>query len=94
MSPIRRFADPLKSAERCGGAPPAATVAIHDGLVVAGVPVSWWPEGDTDHVDAGAAAPGRALAWRLGAWDRRAAAAEALADPAAADRYRAEDSTG
>lgn len=82
------------AAERCGGAPPAATVAIHDRLVVAGVRVSWWAAGDTDHVDGSAAALGRALAWRLGAWDRRAAAAEALADPAAADRFRAEDAAG
>jgi hypothetical protein len=81
------------AAERCGALPPAATVAIHDRLVVAGVPVPWWPDGGTDHVDGSAGALGRALAWRLGAWDRRAAAAEALADPAAADRHRAEDTS-
>ena len=76
------------------GVPPAATVAVHDRLIVGGVPVPWWPEGDTDHVDGTPAAAGRALAWRLGAWDRRAAAVEALADAAAADRLRAEDATG
>lgn len=84
------------AAERCGASVPAATVAIHDGLVVSGAAVPWWPDGDTDHVDAGAgpAALGRALAWRLGAWARRAAATEALADPDAADRLRAEDAVG
>ena len=82
------------AAERCGGVPPAATVAAHDRLTVGGVPVPWWPAGGTDHVDGTPAAAGRALAWRLGAWDRRAAAVEALADAAAEDRLRAEDATG
>jgi hypothetical protein len=82
------------AAERCGGRPPAGTVAVHDRLVVAGVPVPWWPVGEVDHVVATPEATGRALAWRLGAWDRRAAAAEALAGPDAAGRLRAEDATG
>ncbi|MFL6130163.1 MAG: sacsin N-terminal ATP-binding-like domain-containing protein [Mycobacteriales bacterium] len=82
------------AAERCGGVPPAATLAVHDRLVVSGRAVPWWPEGDTDHVVDTADASGRALAWRLGAWDRRAAATEALADPGADDRLRAEDATG
>jgi hypothetical protein len=80
------------AAERCGAVPPAATVAVHDRLTVGGVPVPWWPVGDTDHVDGTPEASGRALAWRLGAWDRRAAAVEALAGPE--DRLRAEDATG
>ena len=80
------------AAERCGAVPPAATVAVHDRLTVGSVPVPWWPVGDTDHVDGTPEASGRALAWRLGAWDRRAAAVEALAGPE--DRLRAEDATG
>ncbi len=82
------------AAERCGGPVPAAVLAVHDRLTVGGVPVRWWPAGGTDHVDGTPAAAGRALAWRLGAWDRRAAAAEALADPAAERRLRAEDTPG
>ncbi len=61
------------------------------------VPVPWWP-GDADTPDAvdragGPDALGRALAWRLGRWDRRAAAAEAFAHPEDAARLRAEDAT-
>ena len=74
------------AAARCGAAVPVATVAVHDAPAL-----PWWPAGDVDHTDGSAAALGRALAWRLGAWDRRAAVAEALADPGAADRLRAED---
>lgn len=78
---------------RCGAAIPAASVEVHNGLTVAGVAVSWWPAGDVDHVDAkaGAAALGRALAWRLDRWDRRAAVVEALADPERAAWLAAED---
>ncbi len=81
------------AAERCGGAVPAASVARHAGLRVADRPVPWWPAGETDHVDtaAGAAALGRALAWRLSRWDRRAAAAEAFAPDADHARLRTED---
>ncbi|HEV7653544.1 MAG TPA: hypothetical protein VGP36_02250 [Mycobacteriales bacterium] len=69
------------AAARCGAPVPAATVVVHDGLTVDGTPVAWWPDGDTDHTDGSPAALGRALAWRLGAWPARAAAAEALTDP-------------
>ncbi len=83
----------LLAARRCGGPVPAGRVARHNGLRVAGVAVPWWPAGDLDHVDvaAGPQALGRALAWRLGRWDRRAAAAEALDRPADAARLVAED---
>jgi hypothetical protein len=72
---------------------PPARVARHDGLQVDGIAVPWWPAGDIDHVDvgAGAAALGRAIAWRLGRWDRRAAATEALEHRADGDRLVAED---
>ncbi|HEX6755466.1 MAG TPA: ATP-binding protein [Mycobacteriales bacterium] len=84
------------AAERCGGTPPATDLAVHAGLTVGGVPVAWWPGDGMDHVDADADAAvlGRALAWRLDAWPARAAAAEALADPAAEDLLRAEDAAG
>jgi hypothetical protein len=84
------------AAERCGSAPPDALVAWHAGLRIGGQPVPWWPAGDTDHLDldAGSAALGRALAWRLDRWAHRAAAAEAL-DPAADPvTLRAEDAAG
>jgi len=82
------------AAERCGGAVPDAEVAEHDPLLLSGgVRARWWPGERADAVDraAGASALGRALAWRLGRWDRRAAAAEALAEPADAADLRAED---
>lgn len=81
------------AARRCGAPVPPARVARHDGLQVDGIAVPWWPAGDIDHVDtgAGAAALGRAIAWRLGRWDRRAAATEALEHPADDDRLVAED---
>jgi hypothetical protein len=69
------------AAARCGGPVPDATVAVHERLTVAGRPVRWWPDGETDHTDGSLYALGRALAWRLGAWSARAAAVEALADP-------------
>jgi hypothetical protein len=53
--------------------------------------VSWWPEGSVDHVEPGPDALGRALAWRLGRWDRRAAVAEALRAPERAAVFAAED---
>lgn len=75
-----------------------------DGRGAAAVPpgtVTWWPVGDTDHVWAtldgagadrstqvGAAALGRALSWRLGRWDRRAAATEVFATALAGDLER------
>ncbi len=82
------------AAERCGGAVPGAEVAVHDPLTLAGgTRADWWPDRDVDHVDAaaGPGALGRALAWRLDRWDRRAAATEALANPRDAARLRAED---
>lgn len=81
------------AAARCQGGVPAAAVAWHRELRVAGRRVPWWPVGEVDHVDAaaGAGALGRALAWRLDRWDHRAAAAEALAGPDDAMTLRAED---
>lgn len=83
------------AAARCGAPAPDGSVATYDGLTVTGGQrVTWWPgTGDApDHVDAGggAAALGRVLAWRLGRWDRRAAAGEAFA-AADEERLRAED---
>lgn len=84
------------AAERLGATLPTTDVLIHNGLTVAGTPLPWWPGPAGDHVEssAGAGALGRALAWRLGRWELRAAAIEALAgDGTAADeqRLRAED---
>lgn len=81
------------AARRCGASVPSTRVARHDGLQVDGVAAPWWPADDVDHVDAGAGAPalGRAIAWRLGRWDRRTAATEALQHPGDADRLAAED---
>jgi hypothetical protein len=89
------------AAERCDADLPDADLTVHDPVLVdtgsGEVTVDWWPGGpsEPDAVSraAGAEALGRALAWRLGRWDRRAAAAEALAHPDAAARLRAEDST-
>jgi hypothetical protein len=64
---------------------------------VSGVAVEWWPIGPVDHVDraAGTRALGRALAWRMGRWDLRAAAVEALAaSPEDRQRLQAEDTAG
>lgn len=79
--------------ERCGAAVPGTTLAWHEELRVAGRPVSWWPEGEVDHVDlaSGAAGLGRALAWRLDRWPLRAAVVEALAEPGSSGALRAED---
>ncbi len=85
------------AAARLAGDPPDAAVVRRHGLTVNGVPVDWWPVGSADHVDAsaGADALGRALAWRMGRWDLRAAAVEALAAaPAERQRLRAEDAAG
>lgn len=64
---------------------PTAVVDVHRGLQCDDIdghprPVGWRQLGGTDAVDegAGAAALGRALAWRVGRWERRAAAVEAL----------------
>lgn len=71
-------------------------VAIHIKLTVDDRRVDWWANGDADHVseDAGAAALGRVLAWRHGAWQLRAALAEAFARPEDATALAAEDSAG
>ena len=81
------------AAERLDAEVPAATVKVHRGLTADGVPVDWWPHDATDYVDAaaGPAALGRALAWRVGRWELRAAAVEALAQPRDEQRLRAED---
>jgi hypothetical protein len=81
------------AAERCDAPAPPGEVAHHDGLRVGGQAVSWWPAGETDHVDtaAGPSALGRALAWRLGHWDRRAATTEALTPGASTPYLRTED---
>lgn len=67
------------------GSPPRTRLVVHQGLVVEDadrrrVRVGWRCIGDADHVDAsaGAAALGRALAWRVGRWERRQAAVAAL----------------
>jgi hypothetical protein len=66
-------------------------VAVHEALTVDRRPVSWWPDGDVDHVDGSPGALGRALAWRAGAWSRRQALAEAFAFPDRAAALAAED---
>lgn len=87
------------AAERLDTGLPDASVLAHDGLSVTGTPVTWWPAAGVDHVDAaaGAAALGRALAWRVGRWELRAAAAEALDSGATVTgerQLRAEDAAG
>jgi hypothetical protein len=83
------------AAGRAGGLPDSPVIT-HTDLVVAdadGRPVSvrWRATADADHVVAGSAdALGRALAWRTGRWERRAALAEAFAAPDRA-RMLAED---
>jgi hypothetical protein len=69
-------------------------MAVHEVLSVAGRPVTWWPDGDLDHVDGSPAALGRALAWRAGAWGMRQALAEAFAFPDRAAELAAEDGVG
>ncbi|HVX44342.1 MAG TPA: hypothetical protein VHC49_10670, partial [Mycobacteriales bacterium] len=71
------------AARRCGAPLPGTPVVVHSELRVGGRIVPWWPEGGRDHVDGTAGSLGRALAWRLGRWERRAAAAEAFAHPEA-----------
>jgi hypothetical protein len=81
------------AAERLGGTLPTTGLTFRSHLSVDGRPVAWWADRGSDHVDAsaGAAATGRALAWRLGRWDLRAAAVEALQQPSAEGRLRDED---
>ena len=87
------------AADRLAAAIPREAVLVHDGLTVSGTPVTWWPEHGCDHLEAaaGAAAFGRALAWRLGRWELRAAAVEAFGAGGVAAcerRLRAEDAAG
>ncbi len=83
------------AARRLGIAELPGRVALHAALSVDGRDVDWWP-GDIDSVslDAGAAALGRALAWRHGAWPLRAALAEAFARPEDSALLAAEDAVG
>jgi hypothetical protein len=76
------------AAARCGGSVPSTAVDIHSGQSE----LAWWPTDSVDHVWGGADGLGRALAWRLGRWDRRAAAAEAFARPDRIAELTAEDS--
>ncbi|MGY1804962.1 sacsin N-terminal ATP-binding-like domain-containing protein [Blastococcus sp. SYSU D00922] len=72
----------------------AGDVVVHERLVVDGRPVSWWPDGDVDHVDGTPEGLGRALAWRAGAWSARQALAEAFAHPDRVLDLAAEDAVG
>jgi hypothetical protein len=70
-------------------------VGVHEPLEVGGRRVAWWPGRDgVDAVDGSPAALGRALAWRAGRWELRAALAEAFAAPDRADELAAEDAVG
>ncbi|CAN5122094.1 hypothetical protein BH20ACT5_BH20ACT5_09410 [soil metagenome] len=82
------------AARRLGVAELPGQVAIHRPLLVGSVAVSWWPGEGVDYVDGSAAGLGRALAWRHGSWQLRAALTEAFADPDGADRLAAEDAAG
>ncbi|WP_255363637.1 sacsin N-terminal ATP-binding-like domain-containing protein [Geodermatophilus sp. DSM 45219] len=75
---------------------PALTgeVAVHEPLRAGGRAVPWWPGDGADAVDGTAAALGRALAWRAGAWPLRQALAEAFARPDHAAALAAEDAVG
>lgn len=81
------------AARRLGLAELPGRVAVHTELITGSGQVDWWPGRDHDHVSAaaGAAALGRALAWRHGAWPLRAALAEALAHPDDGAAFAAED---
>jgi hypothetical protein len=82
------------AAARLGATELAGEVVVHEPLIVDGRTVSWWPDGDVDHVDGTPAALGRALAWRAGAWSLRQALAEAFAFPDRAGELAAEDAVG
>jgi hypothetical protein len=79
---------------------PATPVAVHRELRVADadghvVSAAWRAEPGIDHVVEGdAAALGRALAWRVGQWELRAALAEALAGRDAATLAGEDDLDG
>jgi len=95
-SPWRQLPGAATAARRLGLAELPGRVAVHQELTVGDQRVDWWPDGDTDHVSqaAGAAALGRALAWRHTGWQLRAALAEAFARLDDAALLAAEDSTG
>jgi hypothetical protein len=68
---------------------------VHERLRAGGRRVAWWPgRGGVDAVDGSPAALGRALAWRAGRWELRAALAEAFAAPDRAEELAAEDAVG
>jgi hypothetical protein len=79
------------AAARLGLPALAGEVAVHEPLLAAGRPVSWWPGDGVDHVDGSPGALGRALAWRAGAWPLRQALAEAFAEPGRSADLAAED---
>jgi hypothetical protein len=90
----RRWADVPGAglaAARLGVVVLAGEVAVHERLAVGGQVVTWWPDGDVDHVDGSPEAFGRALAWRSRAWSLRQALAEAFAHPDRALDLAAED---
>jgi hypothetical protein len=82
------------AAARLGRADLTGEVAVHEPLTADGIPVTWWPGEDVDHVDGSPSALGRALAWREGAWSMRQALAEAFAVPDRAPELAAEDAVG
>jgi hypothetical protein len=83
------------AAARLGRPELEGDVAVHEPLVVGGRPVAWWPgRGGVDAVDGSPAGLGRALAWRAGRWELRAALTEAFAAPDRAEELAAEDAAG
>src|SRR5205085_10670980 len=83
------------AAARLGRSRLDGVVAVHAQLEVGGRRVPWWPGRDgVDAVDGSPAALGRALAWRAGRWELRAALAEAFAAPDRAAELAAEDAIG
>lgn len=84
------------AADRLGGEVPTTSIAVHAGLMVDGVAVTWWATADTDHIDADAGTTvwGCALAWRLRRWELRGAAIEAFDRPGDEKQLRAEDAAG
>jgi hypothetical protein len=96
---VRAWADvpgAVLAAQWCGVETPTGAVGTHRPVVVTGGrEVGWWPGagGGPDAVSsaAGPGALGRALAWRLGRWDKRGVVIEALRRPETADFLRAEE---
>jgi hypothetical protein len=83
------------AAARLGRRELDGVVAVHEPLEVGGRRVRWWPgRGGVDAVDGSPAALGRALAWRAGRWELRAALTEAFAGADRADELAAEDAVG